>query len=217
MTLRALRFALGFSCLCLVGLPSTGCKSDGTQVPDNVINIGFDGGTGCSQPSFPTGQPDLFVLNPPIFLLTNSRSQQSSTGQAQMSPGEPMEAEIWVNGATRQVKVELSNAWSADQVIYTTEAETSGNEAVSVVLLSDTSVRGRYYMRLTLCGADCEEQQVVFDIHQCTDDPDDTETCGINGPYDRWLIENGETVQVDGTCVDLGSTPDVGSGTVLIQ
>jgi hypothetical protein len=193
------------------------CNDDaGRPPPDNVINIRVDGGTlGCAQPSFPSDQPDLSVVRPPIFLLTNSRSQQSSTGQAQVRPGEAMEAEIWVNGATQQVKVELSNAWSRGEVIYTTEEQTAGNETVSVVLFSDETIRGRYYLKLTLCEFDCDERQVVFDTKLCSDESDDL--CGINAPYERTLIEDGEVVQVDDTCIDLGSTPGVGSGTVLIQ
>lgn len=217
MTSIIIRFALGLFCLGFLSIAVAAC-SEGDQAPNNVINIGFDGGTqGCSQPSFPSEQPDLSVLNPPIFLLTNVRSQQSSTGQAQVSPGEAIEAEIWVNRATRQLKVELANAWSDDDVIYTTDEETSGNEVVPVVLFSSENTRGRYYMRLTLCGSDCDERQVVFDIHPCVDDPASTEPCGINAPYDRTLIEQGDVVRADGTCIDLGSTPEVGSGTVLIQ
>jgi len=219
MTLLGLRYT--FTLLTLVALAATldACQSDGGQrVPDNVINIGVDAGTfGCTQRSFPAEQPDLSALTPPIFLLSNSRSQQSSTGQAQVSPGEAIDAEIWVNGATKRLKVELANAWAKDMVIYATEEETSGNEGVPVVLLTEQNVRGRYYMKLTLCGFDCAEREVVFDTHVCPDDPDSDEPCGINAPYDRTLMEDGEVVQVDGTCIDLGATPAVGSGTVLIQ
>jgi len=218
MTRLGLRYP--FALLTLIAFAATlgGCTDGGERVPDNVINIGVDAGTfGCSQRSFPADQPDISALTPPIFLLTNTRSQQSSTGQAQVRPGEAAEAEIWVNGATRRLQVEFANAWAKDNVIYTTEEETSGNRSVQVVLFTEADIRGRYFMRLTLCGFDCDERKVVFDIHPCSDDPDSTEPCGINAPYDRTLIEEGEMVRVDGTCVDLGSTPGVGSGTVLIQ
>jgi hypothetical protein len=132
-------------------------------------------------------------------------------------PGEAIEAEIWVNGATRRLKVELANAWAHDQVIYTTEEQTAGNESVSVVLFTDETNRGRYFMKLTLCGFECDERALVFDLHPCSDEADSTEPCGVNAPYDRTIIEEGETVQVDTTCIDLGSTPAIGSGTVLIQ
>ena len=218
MTLLGLHYPLALVTLVAFAAPLGGCQSDGERVPDRVINITVDGGTpGCSQPNFPSEQPDLSLLTPPIFLLTNSRSQQNSVGQALVSPGEAAEAEIWVNRATRRLKVELANAWAHDDVIYTTEEETSGNEAVSVVLLTEPTTRGRYFMRLTLCGFDCEEREVVFDLHPCPDDPDSTERCGVNAPYDRTLIEDGELVRVDGTCIDLGTTPSVGSGTVLVQ
>lgn len=218
MTTLGLHYPFAVLTLVAFAAALNGCSGGGERVPDNVINIGVDAGTfSCSQPNFPPDQPDLSVLNPPIFLLTNLQSQQSSTGQAQVSPGEAMEAEITVNGATRRVKVELASAHSQDNVIYTTEEETSGNQTVPVVLLNDESRRGRYFMKLTLCGFDCDERQVVFGLHPCSDDPDSTERCGVNAPYDRTLIEDREIVQVDETCIDLGSTPGVGSGTVLIQ
>jgi hypothetical protein len=219
MMLLGLRYQ--FVLLTTVGFAATlaGCQGDeGRPPPENVINIGFDGGTiGCSQPRFPAEQPDLSVLAPPIFLLTNTRSQQSSVGQAIVRPEEAIEAEVWVNGATRQLKVELANAWAPASVVYTTEAQTSGNEAVPVVLFTEPTTRGRYFMKLTLCGVDCEEREVVFDLHPCPDDPESAEPCGVNAPYDRTLIEDGEIVQRDGTCIDLGTTPGVGSGTVLVQ
>jgi hypothetical protein len=181
-----------------------------------VINIGFDGGVaGCIQPSFPAEQPDLPALKPPIFLLTG-RAEQSTTGQAQADPGAPIEAEVTVNRATRRVKVELANAWSPDNVIFDDEVETPGNETISLLMGSDESVRGRYYMRLTLCGFDCDERAVVFDVVACSDEPD-AGPCGINAPYERTLLEDGEIVQVDGTCIDLRGTPGVGSGTIVIQ
>ena len=219
MTLLGLRYPFALLTVVAFGATLASCSNEeGRPPPDTVINIAVDGGTpGCSQPSFPSDQPDLSPLTPPIFLLTNTRSQQSSVGQAIVSPGEAPEAEIWVNSATRQLKVELANAWATDSILYTTEEETSGNETVPVTLLTEPNTRGRYFMRLTLCGADCEEREVVFDLHPCPDNPDSTEPCGVNAPYDRTLIENGEIVRVDGTCIDIGSTPGVGSGTVVVQ
>jgi len=218
MPLSTLRYALTRSFIPLVGLSLVSCSAGGTeQRPQNVVNIGFDGGTtiGCSQPSFPAEQPDLSVLNPPIFLLTGA-AQQSTVGQAQARPGAPIEAEVTVNGATRRVKVELENALSPGHVIFRDDVETRGNETISLLLGSDDSVRGLYFMQLTLCGLDCNEREVVFDLVPCSDEPD-AGPCGTNVPYERTVLEGGEIVQVDDTCVDLGSTPGVGSGTILIQ
>jgi hypothetical protein len=182
-----------------------------------VINIGFDGGVaGCIQPSFPAEQPDLAALNPPIFLLTGF-AEQSTVGQAQARPGAPIEAEVTVNRATRRVKVELANEASPQNVIFIDEVETPGNETISLLMDSDPSDRGRYYMRLTLCGFNCDEREVVFDVVACLGDPEVRGPCGSNAPYERTLLEGGEIVQVDGTCIDLGTTPLVGSGTILIQ
>jgi hypothetical protein len=180
-----------------------------------VINIGFDGGTqGCTQQAFPSGEPDIPPLSPPIFLLTPA--SQNTVGQAQARPGDVIPAEVTVNGATRIVKVELANAWSPENVIFSDEFESRGNETLSIDLMSTQQTRGRYFMRLTLCGADCDERQVLFDLVPCSDEPD-AGPCGTRTYYERTLFEDGELVRVDATCIDLGSTPNVGSGTVVIQ
>lgn len=220
MALSTLRCALAFSCVSIISLSLNGCAESGDRGPEDVtnINVGFDAGAiGCSQPLFPAEQPDLSGLNPPRFLLTTTAGQQSTAGQAQVDPGDPIDAEITVNGATRRVRVELADAWAKEQYIYTDEVETSGNQTISLLLFSEANTRGRYYLRLTLCGLDCDERAVVFDIHTCSRDRDVNELCGINAPYERTLIEDGELVRVDSTCIDLGPRPGVGSGTVLIQ
>lgn len=192
------------------------CGDAGSDGPTIEFD-NFDGGVvGCSQPSFPSDQPDLSPLAPPIFLL-DSRTEQSSVGQAQALPGDLFEAEIVVNEATRRVQIELTNAWSPDNVIFTDQIETTGAETMSVTMVSEEGTRGRYYMRLTLCGEDCDERAIRFAVRDCSDDPSDTEPCGINGTYERSVIERGLVVQADRTCVELGSEPGVGSGTIMIQ
>jgi hypothetical protein len=54
-------------------------------------------------------------------------------------------------------------------------------------------------MRIILCGDDCNEREVLFDLVE-PDLDNQTET-GINVDYERTLIENGEVVRVDQTCV----------------
>jgi len=181
----------------------TGCSSEpAREEPDEVINIIPDGGTpmGCAQPSFPADQPDLFVRQPPRF------PTDRPNGQAEADPGDPIDAEIPVNAATRQVFVELRDGFEPDILIYAGEANTAGNESVALVLLPQSQRRGRYYMKITLCGVDCNERQVVFDVS-----PD------INSDYERTLIEGGATVRVDQTCIDLTTDPGIGSGTIVIQ
>jgi hypothetical protein len=217
MKLSTLRYALVFSFVPVVCLSLASCNdAGGERPPQNVLNFGFDAGTtGCIQPIFPAEQPDVSALSPPIFLLTGA-AQQSTVGQAQAKPGDPIEAEVTVNRATRRVKVELTDAHASDHVIFIDEVDTPGNETISLLMGSSKEVRGRFFMRLTLCGLDCNEREVVFDLTPCSGEPD-AGPCGVNGPYERTLREDGEVVQVDGTCVDLGSTPSVGSGTILIQ
>jgi hypothetical protein len=181
----------------------TACGSEAArEEPDIEINLIPDGGTvmGCVQPGFPADQPDLFVRPPPRF------PSDSPNGQAQVDPGDPIDAEIPVNAATRQVFVELRDGFEPDVLIYAGETNTAGNEAVAMVLLPQTQRRGRFYMKITLCGVDCNEREVVFDVN-----PD------INSDYERTLIEDGEIVRVDQTCVDLTTDPGIGSGTVVIQ
>lgn len=217
MKLSTLRYALVLSFVPVVCLSLASCNdAGGERPPQNVLNFGFDAGTtGCIQPLFPAEQPDVSALSPPIFLLTGV-AQQSTVGQAQAKPGDPIEAEVTVNRATRRVKVELTDAHASDHVIFIDEVDTPGNETISLLMGSSKEVRGRFFMRLTLCGLDCNEREVVFDLTPCSGEPD-AGPCGVNGPYERTLREDGEVVQVDGTCVDLGSTPSVGSGTILIQ
>jgi len=181
-------------------------SSGGEQLPVNVIDLTDGGVRGCIQPSFPVDQPDLSPLSPPKFLLTTFAAQRSTVGQAIVSPGDEIEVETWVNGPTRKVIVELSDAWSSQRVIFKDEFDTLGNESIPMLLTSGDNVRGRFYMRLTLCGIDCDERKVIFDIN-----PD------INSPYERTVIEGRDIVQVDNTCIDLGPRPGIGSGTILIQ
>jgi hypothetical protein len=181
--------------IAFLSLVLTGCGgSDGPQLPVNVIDLTGDAGVGvgCSQPFFPTEQPDISPFTPPEFV--------TETGEEQplVRPGQELLAEVTVNGATRQVFIELSNAWSP-QVILTQELDTLGNQTIPIIFLTNQGNLGRFYMRLTLCGVDCGEREVVFDILDV--DPENPTTTGINGDYERTLIENGEVVRVDETCV----------------
>ena len=51
---------------------------------------------------------------------------------------------------------------------------------------------------MTLCGFDCDEREVMFDI---TDYDPDMPMTGINADYERTLSEKGDVVQVAQTCV----------------
>jgi hypothetical protein len=145
----------------------TSCGGSGEDRPP--ATGGTDGSVpvGCIQPAFPQDQPDLSLVNPPRFLPL-------------VRPGDPVEAEVTVNAATRRIQVELTDAWSPENVIYTDEVETPGNQTVPLVLSTDAKTGGpRFYMKLTLCGTDCGDQQVIYDAN-----PD------INSAYERTLIED---------------------------
>jgi hypothetical protein len=191
MKLSKLRCSLVLSFVPVVCLSLASCDdAGGERTPQNVLNFGFDAGTtGCIQPSFPAEEPDVSALSPPIFLLTDF-AQQSTVGQAQAKPGDPIEAEVTVNGATRRVKVELTDAHSTDHVIFIDEVDTPGNETISLLMGSGEEVLGRFFMRLTLCGLDCNEREVVFDLTPCSGEPD-AGPCGVNGPYERTLSISG--------------------------
>jgi hypothetical protein len=198
MKLIDVRHALTCFALLTISLPA--CKGDDAAEgpPVNIVNIGGDGGVqGCVQPRFPAEQPDLSVFRQPLFLTENSN------GQATARPGDEIEAEITVNAATRYARIELKDAWFAPgQPIATDEINTAGNETLDVLLATEPTQRfGRYYMKITLCGLDCDDQEVVFDMN-----PD------INSDYERTLFEDGVFVQADRTCLDF-----LPEGTVLIQ
>ena len=190
-----------FAFIALLAVVTSCNNGGGEQLPVEVIDLTGDAGTmGCVEPSFPDEQPNLFALAPPRF------PTDRPNGQAEVDPGDPIDAEIPVNAATRQVFVELRDGFDPSILIYATDVSTPGNEAVELVLMVQTQRRGRYYMKITLCGLDCSEREVVFDVN-----PD------INSNYERTLIENGEIVRVDRTCVDLTTDPGIGSGTIVIQ
>lgn len=200
MKLIDIRHALTSLAVLALGALLLSACSDGSanNGPVVVMNVGGDSGvTGCVQPRFPAEQPDLSVFKQPEFITENSN------GQATTRPGQDIEAEITVNAATRYARIELKDAWfTPGQPIATDEINTAGNETLDVLLATRPSQAfGRYYMKITLCGLDCNDQEVVFDIN-----PD------INSDYERTLFEDGVFVQADRTCLDLSP-----GGTVLIQ
>jgi|GEM_PF-3516974 len=196
MTLRYVRHPLTSSGACFTLLAFVASACGGTSQPDlpvNVIDLTDGGvGVGCSQPAFPAAEPDLFPLDPPEFV------DDSGAIEELVRPGQELRAEIPVSAETRQITVELSNAW-ADEIIAQQVLDTTGNELVPVAFVTPQQKIGRYYMRISLCGTDCAEREVVFDIIP-PDALNPAET-GINGNFERTVIENGEVVRVDQTCV----------------
>jgi hypothetical protein len=186
-----------------------------------VVFDNFDGGgefSGCVSPSYPEEQPDLFVTQPPRFLLANSLSQNNSTGQAQVDRGETIQAEVSVNAATKQMRVELADNSRPERIIAAEDLQTPGNESIELFFLNDDlDVRGRFYMRIYLCTADCRDMQVLYDLVPCDPLSGSDSDCGIAVPYQRTLFIDGEVVQTDDTCIDFDANPGIGSGTVVIQ
>lgn len=203
--------------LALISVAAIACNDSDPAEPVNEIFIDPEDGVGCAQMSFPADQPDLSAFNPPRFLLEGPISQQPSNGQVEVRPGETVTAIVVPNAATRFMRVELTDAWTPGVVAFEEEFETAGGDPVELTLAPDANSRGRFYLKLTLCGDDCRDRQVVFDIVACPLDQNPPPTCGVNVPYERTLIEDGEIVEVNGTCVDFGLNPGFGSGTVVIQ
>jgi len=192
MTLKYVRQTL--TLIAFVSLLVAGCNdSAGRPPPDVIIDLTGDAGVvGCSQPTFPDEQPDISPFAPPEFVTDTGEQQR------QVRPGQELLAEVTVNRATRQVFVELSNAWAPEQVILTEHIDTPGDQTIPLIFFPGEDIRGRFYMRLTLCGFDCDAREVAFDLI----DPDpDIAMTGINADYERTLIEDGSVVQVDQTCV----------------
>jgi len=212
MQLNDTRFSFALlAILASLGAAAAACGGSDEEGTGNFGGWGGAGGTvGCVQPRFPADQPDLNVLARPLFLLNTSLAQQSQSGQAQVRPGGLVEAEVTVNDATREVRVEVANVMKPSegdrQIIWDHTYATAGDETIAVDFDSPDNVRGRFYMRLTLCARDCNEQKVVFDINPNAD-----------SPYERTVIERGQEIRVDKTCIILKSRPNEGSGTVVIQ
>jgi hypothetical protein len=192
MTLRDVRYTVSLAILVVALM---GCTNDGGGSGPPVGFNDFDAGTaGCSQPIFPAEQPDISPFAPPRFVTSSGETQRS------ISPGRELFAEITVNAATRKVLAKLSDGFEPDRVVATADVDTPGNETIPVSFFPPASTRvSFYYMRLTLCGSDCDEREVLFDITE--PDPDNMFDTGINANYERTLIEDRDVVQVDQTCV----------------
>lgn len=194
MTLNYVRQTL--TSIALLSLALAGCnESGGPPPPDNIINIDPDGGVliGCSQPSFPASEPDMFPFDPPRFVT------EDGDEQPQIGPGDDLLAEVTVNGATRQVRVELTDTWTPERVIAVAEVDTPGNETIPLLFVTDRSTRSFFFMRVILCGDNCNEREVVFDLIE--PDLENQAVTGINADYERTVIEAGQVVRVDQTCV----------------
>jgi hypothetical protein len=191
MALSDVQYAVSFA---IVTIALASCANDGDGSDPITLNE-FDAGVGgCSQPIFPSDQPDLSPFVPPRFVTSSGETRRT------IGPGQEILAEILVNAATRKVLAELSDATEPELVVATAEVDTPGNEAVAVSFLPPGSTRvSFYYMRVTLCGSDCDAREVVFDITEL--DRDNQEDTGINANYERTVVEKGDVVQVDSTCV----------------
>jgi len=195
MTLSNVRYAIA---LAVFTMALTSCAtSDGGSGPTEFNE--FDAGvSGCSQPIFPSEQPGLSLFEAPRFVTPSGETQRS------IAPGSELLAEITVNAATRKVLAELSDGFEPERVIATAGVETPGNETISVSFFTPANALvGFYYIRLTLCGSDCDAVEVLFDITE--PDPDNMFETGINAEYERTVIEEGDVLQVDATCVRVNS------------
>ncbi len=192
MTLSIVRHTLALIALPALVVVVAGCKGD-AEMQTFTFGPSEGGVEGCSQPGFPAEQPDMSPFAPPEFVTETGEQQRL------IRPGDPLMAEITVNAATRRVLVEIANVSAPEIVTVAEEIETLGDRTIPLFLFSSPDNRGRFYMRITLCGSSCNAQEVVFDLAEF--DPDMQETTGINADYDRTLIENGEVIQVDETCI----------------
>jgi len=193
MTLNYVRQTL--TLIALLSLALAACNESGGP-PTNVVefnNFEDAGVIGCSQPSFPAEEPDMSPLFPPEFVTEDGGEQR------QIRPGDDLLAELTVNGATRQVRVELTDTLTPERVIQVVELDTPGSETIPLLFLTDRNTRSFFFMRIILCGDNCNEREVRFDLVE-PDLENQTET-GINVDYERTLIENGDVVRVDQTCV----------------
>lgn len=131
---------------------------------------------GCIQRLFPEAEPDMPFA--PIFTAL------------EVQPGQDVEGEIVVDAETRKVRIELSNAWDDVAPIDSQDVETTGDETVPFRFATMDGDQGRYYLRIELCGFNCNQQMVIFGL-----DPD------INSNYERTVVEQNVTVKAESTCI----------------
>lgn len=211
MTLNYVRQILTF--IPVLGLVLVGCNEGGgapqcitdLDCPATAVcvaglcvdtqNLGDSGIVGCTQPSFPDDQPDMSPLFPPEFVTEDGQPQR------QVRPGQELLADVTVNSQTRKVIVEITDTWTPERVILAQEVDTSGSETIrfSFLTQNSTATRGFFFMRIMLCGDDCNARQVLFDLVE--PDLQNQTTTGINVDYERTLIEAGQVIQVDQTCI----------------
>lgn len=179
---RSRQTVLGMIACAASALAGFGCGDSGGSSTD-AGPIVFDGRPveGCITVVPPEEEPHL--LSPPVFPTLV------------VLPGSNIQAEVRVDGETRVVMVELTNFWDLDAPPLGTETvQTGGNESITFTFATETSTRGRFFFRITLCADDCARSRVVF-----TQAPDHNE------PYERIVFEGDLEVRRTNTCFDLDS------------
>ncbi|MBW2381582.1 MAG: hypothetical protein JRG70_18915 [Deltaproteobacteria bacterium] len=194
MTVASARTVLAFSVL--LSLSFAGCGDAGV----------------CIDPPLPEELPNLTAA--PRFLLNTTASQESGSGQAILDRPEPVEAEIAVNAATRQISIGLRDPSSGEQ-LWSKVIDTPGDETIRMWFSPEmyyylSGFPGVYHMNIALYGAENSLPIVRFEPN-----PD------VSGPYERTVTTTvgaeREISQVDRTCMDFGTTSGVGSGTLLVR
>jgi hypothetical protein len=173
-----------------LGLFSLGCgDSSAGAGGGGGGNITLDAGQGdvCISIGAPAEQPDL--ISGPTFAVD------------QISPGDPIEGDIVVDGETRTVTVEAANYWKLDEPPVGLETvQTGGNQTLPFSFPTGLTTLGRFFFRITLCAADCDARRVVFTVVENPDNP-----ITRNDTYQRIVFEGDTEVNSQSTCLEVDS------------
>ena len=168
-----------------------GCNDGGSAGEGgNVIEIDAGPVQGCVARIAPSEEPDL--LADPFFLRETAPS------------GATLEADVDVDAQTKTVIVELMDYWSPDERPLATQAlDTRGDEVLPISFETEPGTRGRYFLRITLCGSDCDERQVVFTLVPDPDDPNQRNV--LTDRYVRSVVEADSLLRSERTCLGINS------------
>jgi len=176
-------FVLAFA---LSSVVAFGCADGGSS--------GGSGGSGGSG-SAPDGSvfTSCFALQPPPEQPHLSSAPMFASSA--VFPTFPVEAEVGVDAETRTMKVQLQDAiFRDDPPAGTVERQVNGAQTFSLTFPTDERTEAFFFMEITLCADDCNEQRFVY-----TFEGDFPRT------YERVVFEGNSEVERRETCIEIST------------
>lgn len=135
--------------------------------------------SGCLRVLPPAAEPDL--AGAPAF------------AEDFVLPTLDVEAELGVDNETRTVKVQLIDVQFDDRPpLASLERQVGGAQTLSLAFPTEASTEGLYYMEITLCRTDCDEERFVY-----------TYDVDVSPTYERVRYDRGSEVERLETCIDV--------------